>query len=142
MSSGSDSLSAAIQSAKDQALKPLTQESAELLELDEQQLGDLELRLSDAWFFGIRTGHAVMLETRMGETDPTPVILGMQGEFQDLMERLAEDLNTTVGSTLAAWNYLGQAWVAGATFWEVEITARLIEGQSGDIETELSRLTS
>ena len=123
-------------------MAPLAEESAELLKLDERQLGDLELRLNDAWFFGIRTGHAVMVETRMGETDPTPVILGVQSEFQDLMERLAEDLNTTVGSTLAAWNYLGQAWVAGAKFWEIEITARLIEGRSGDIETELSRLMS
>lgn len=140
MSSGADSLSTAIQSAKKQALKPLAEESAELLELDDRQLDDLELHLDDAWFFGIRTGHAVMLETKMGHGDPTPVLLDMQGEFQDLMERLAEDLNTTVGGTLTAWNYLGQAWVAGARFWEVEITARLIEDRSGDLETELARL--
>jgi len=43
-----------------------------------------------------------MMETKMGEVDPAPVIRGMQGEFQDLMERLAEDLDTTVGTTLAA----------------------------------------
>ncbi|HEU5252891.1 MAG TPA: hypothetical protein VFU16_06170 [Solirubrobacterales bacterium] len=140
MSLDGDNLSTALQSAKERALKPLAEESVEVLDFDARQLADLEEGLDDAWFFEIRTGHAVMLETRMGESDPTPVILGMQSEFQDLMERLAEDLNTTVGGTLAAWNYLGQAWVAGARFWEVEIAARLIEARSGDIEAELLRL--
>jgi len=137
MSSG-DSLSAAVHSAKEQALRPLTEEGAERLDLDERQLADLELYLHDAWFFGVRTGHAVMVETKMGETDPAPVINDMQGEFQDLMERLAEDLDTTVGATLAAWNYLGQAWVAGARFWEVEIAARVIERQGGGFDDLLS----
>jgi hypothetical protein len=139
MSSGGDSLSAAVRSAKEQDLKPLAEESAETLELDAQQLAEMERYLQDAWFFGIRTGHAVMLETRMGQTDPTPVLEGMQGEFQDLMERLAEDLNTTVGATLAAWDYLGQAWVAGTKFWEIEIAAQLIESQTGGSEEALRR---
>ena len=138
MSSG-DSLSAAVQNAKEQALRPLAEESAETLELDEQQLADLEGYLHNAWFFGIRTGHTVMVETKMGETDPAPVILSMQHEFQSLMERLAEDLDTTVGTTLAAWNYLGQAWVAGAKFWEVEMAARAIESQSESLEDALCR---
>ncbi len=140
MSSGSNSLSAAVRSAKEQDLKPLAEESAETLELDAQQRAELELYLQDAWFFGVRTGHAVMLETRMGQTDATPVIHGMQDEFQELMERLAEGLNTTVGTTLAAWDYLGQAWVAGARFWEIEIAARLIEHQGGGIEDMVRRL--
>jgi hypothetical protein len=140
MSSGDDSLSAAVHIAKEQALRPLTEEGAERLDLDEQQKADLEDYLHDAWFFGVRTGHAVMVETKMGETDPAPVIDGMQGEFQDLMERLAEDLDTTVGATLAAWNYLGQAWVAGARFWEVEIAARVIEAQGGGFDQALGGL--
>jgi len=139
MSSGGDSLLTAVESAKEQDLKPLAEESAVTLELDDQQLAEMEQYLQDAWFFGIRTGHAVMLETRMGQTDATPVIHGMQGEFQDLMERLAEDLDTTVGTTLAAWDYLGQAWIAGAKFWEVEIAARLIESQASGFE-EILRL--
>lgn len=142
MSSGSNSLSAAVRSAKEQDLKPLAEESAETLELDAQQLTEMEHYLQDAWFFGIRTGHTVMLETRMGKTDALPVIEGMQGEFQDLMERLAEDLNATVGTTLAAWNYLGQAWIAGAKFWEVEIAARLIESRDGGFDEALRRLES
>lgn len=133
MSSG-DSLSAAVHSAKEQTLKPLTEEGAEKLNLDPHQLADLETYLQDAWFFGIRTGHAVMLETKMGQTDAAPVIQNLQPEFQDLMERLAEDLDTTVGITLAAWDYLGQAWVAGARFWEVEIAARTVEARLGSFD--------
>jgi len=140
MSFGGDSLSAAVQSAKEHDLRPLAEESAETLNLDPEKLAELESYLHDAWFFGVRTGHAVMIETKMGETDPKPVILSMQDEFQDLMERLADDLDTTVGTTLAAWDYLGQAWVAGARFWEVEIAARLIESQTGGFDEALRRL--
>ncbi len=140
MSLGGDSLSAAVQSAKEHDLKPLAQESAETLDLDDQQLSELETYLHDAWFFGIRTGHAVMVETKMGQSDSGPVILGMQDELQDLMESLAADLNTTVGTTLATWNYLSQAWIAGAKFWEVEIAARLIESQTGGFDEVLRRL--
>jgi hypothetical protein len=140
MSSGNNRLSAAVQSAKEHDLKPLAEESAETLDLDDQQLAEMEQYLQDAWFFGIRTGHAVMVETKMGETDPTPVLHGMQDEFQELMERLAEDLNATVGTTLAAWDYLGQAWIAGTRFWEVEIAARLIESENGGLDEMLRRL--
>lgn len=140
MSFGGDSLVAAVENAKEHDLRPLAEESAETLDLDNQQLSELETYLDDAWFFGIRTGHAVMIETKMGETDPKPVILSMQGEFQELMERLAEDLDTTVGTTLAAWNYLGQAWIAGARFWEIEMAARLIESSNGGFEEALRKL--
>jgi hypothetical protein len=140
MFSGSDSLSIAVESAKEQALKPLAEECAEALELDSRQLAEVEDYLHDAWFFGIRTGHAVMVETKMGQTDPKPVILDMQDEFQDLMERLGEALDTTVGATILAWDYLGRAWIAGARFWEVEIAARLIEHQAGGFEEVLRRL--
>lgn len=137
---GSDSLSIAVESAKEQALKPLAEECAEALQLDGRQMAEVEGYLHDAWFFGVRTGHAVMVETKMGQTDPKPVILGMQEEFQDLMERLGEALNTTVGATIQAWDYLGRAWIAGARFWEVEIAARLIEHQAGGFEEVLRRL--
>ena len=139
MASGSESLATAVESAKEQALKPLAAECAEALELDGRQLAEIEIYLHDAWFFGIRTGHAVMVETKMGQSDPKPIILGMQDEFQDLMEGLGEALNTTVGATLQAWDYLGRAWIAGARFWEVEIAARLIEHQAGGFEEVLRR---
>jgi|SRR6187402_2792138 len=137
---GGESLSTAVESAKEQALKPLAEECAEALELDSRQLAEVESYLHDAWFFGVRTGHAVMVETKMGQTDPKPVILGMQDEFQDLMERMGEALNTTVGTTIQAWDYLGRAWIAGARFWEVEIAARLIEHQTGGFDRFLNRL--
>ena len=140
MFSGNDSLPTAVITAKEQDLKPLAEESAEVLQLDERQVARMESYLHQAWFFGVRTGHRVMLETKLGQEDPAPVILGMQGEFQELMEGLAEALNTTVGATISAWRYLGQAWIAGARFWEVEIAARLIEFQEGSFEEALRRL--
>jgi hypothetical protein len=138
---GSHSLPTAVESAKERDLKPLAEESAEKLGLDPRQLEVLEGYLHDAWFFGIRTGHTVMVETKMGQTDSAPVILGMQNEFQELMERCGEALNTTVGTTVQAWNYLGQAWVAGARFWEVEIAARLIESRIGGFDEALRGLS-
>lgn len=137
---GSDSLPAAVESAKKRDLEPLAEESSAKLGLDDRQTAELENYLHDAWFFGIRTGHTVMVETKMGETDPGPVILGMQDEFQELMERCGEALNTTVSATIQAWNYLGRAWIAGARFWEVEIAARLIEARSGGFDETLRRL--
>ncbi|HEU5063121.1 MAG TPA: hypothetical protein VFT79_08235 [Solirubrobacterales bacterium] len=139
MSSGSDSLSTAVESAKEKDLKPLAEESAASLDLDSRQLAEMENYLHDAWFFGVRTGHTVMVETKMGQTNPEPVIHGMQDEFQELMERCAEALNTTVSATIQAWNYLGRAWIAGARFWEVEIAARLIESQAGGFDEVLRR---
>lgn len=140
MFSGSNSLAIAVESAKKQALIPLAEECAETLELDSRQLVEIENYLHDAWFFGVRTGHAVMVETKMGQTDPRPVILGMQDEFQEMMERLGEALNTTVGTTIQAWDYLGRAWIAGAKFWEVEIAARLIEAQGEGFDEALRRV--
>jgi hypothetical protein len=140
MSSGSDSLSAAVESAKEQDLKPLIEESAGTLSFDSRQRTEMESFLHDAWFFGVRTGFAVMTETKMGQTDPRAVILGMQDEFQELMEGLAKALDTTVGATIQAWDYLGRAWIAGARFWEVEIAARLIEAHSGSLDEALRQL--
>jgi hypothetical protein len=134
MSSGKDNMRTALRSAEEQELRPLADECAEVLGLDSSQVAELELSLREAWFFGIRTGHKVMVETRMGQKDAAPVIASMQDEFQDLMERLAEALDTTVGATVRAWSYLGRAWMAGAKFWEVEIAARLIEARSGGLD--------
>jgi hypothetical protein len=138
--SGSDSLPTAVLTAKEQDLKPLLEECAEALEIDGQPLAAMAEHLHKAWFFGVRTGHKVMVETKLGKANPAPVILSMQDEFQELMESLAEELNLTLGATIAAWNYLGRAWLAGAKFWEVEISARLIESQAGGFDEALRRL--
>ena len=92
---GSDSLATAVESAKEQALKPLGGGVRRGPRARQPPDGEqIESYLHDAWFFGIRTGHAVMVETKMGQTDPTPVILGMQDEFQELMERLRRGART------------------------------------------------
>jgi len=141
MLSGNDSLPTAVLTAKEQDLKPLLEESAEALRLDDRQLAEMEASLHEAWFFGVKTGHKVIVETKMGQkADPMPTILSMQDEFQDVMERCAEALNLTVGATIAAWNYLGQAWIAGAKFWEIEIAARLIEDHLGGFDEVLREL--
>jgi hypothetical protein len=133
-------LSSAAESAKERDLRPLAEDCAEALDLDWEQLAKLEAHLEDAWFLGIRTGHAVMVAAKMGQDDPRPAIEERQEEFQDLMECLADALNTTVGATIVAWSYLGRAWIAGAKFWEVEIAARLIEQKAGGFEEALRRL--
>lgn len=140
MFSGNDSLPTAVLTAKEQDLKPLLEECAEALELDGRQVAQMDESLHAAWFFGVKMGHRVMVETKMGQTDSMPVIVSMQDEFQELMERCAEGLNLTVGATIAAWSYLGDAWIAGAKFWEVEIAARLIEHQAGSLDEGLPRL--
>lgn len=140
MFSGGNSLSKAVENAKEQDLIPLVEESFEVLDLDPEQMDVMDAYLHAAWFFGIRTGHTVMARTKMGRSDPRPVILGMQGEFQELMEHLGDGLDATVGTTIVAWTYLSRAWVAGARFWEVEMAARMIEKQGGGFEQALRRL--
>jgi len=140
MFSGNDSLPTAVLTAKEQDLKPLVEESAEALDLDQRQTAAMASHLHDAWFLGIKMGHEAMVEARMGQTDPRAAVLSTQGGLQELMERCAEALNATVGVTIAAWNYLGQAWIAGARFWEVEIAARLIEAKEGSFDQARRRL--
>lgn len=141
MSSGHDSLPTAVSAAQDRDLRPIAEASAEALELDPRQRRVMDSFLNEAWFFGVRTGHRVMTETKMGqEGDPREVVTGLQGEFQNLMERLGEALDITVNGTVAAWSYLGQAWIAGAEFWEIEIAARSIEAKGGGFEEALRRL--
>lgn len=142
MSFGPDSLPTAVLAAQDRDLRPLAEASAEALELDARQRTTMDAFLHEAWFFGARTGHRAIVETKMAqEGGPLEVVSGLQGEFQDLMERLGEALNLTVSGTVTAWSYLGQAWIAGANFWEVEIAARLIEARAGGLEEALRRLS-
>jgi len=135
-----DNLPTAVLTAKEQDLKPLGEEALEVLELDRRQATALNDHLHEAWFAGVRMGHKALLEAKLEGADPTAAVFSMQDEFQDLMERLAETLNTTVGATIAAWDYLGRAWIAGARFWEIEFAARLIESQTGGLEEVLRRL--
>jgi hypothetical protein len=139
MSSGNNCLPTAVLTAKQRDLRPLLEESAEVLELDERQVIEMDMYLRQSWFFGVKTGHRVIAERGTGEVDPMATILSLQDEFQELMEACADALNLTIAATLAAWNYLSQAWLAGAKFWEVEIAARLIESNSDDVDEWLRR---
>lgn len=142
MSFGHDSLPTAVIAAQDRDLRPLAEASAEALELDARQQTVMASFLHEAWFFGVRTGHRAMVETKMAEEgDPHEVVSGLQDEFRGLMERLGDALDTTVAGTITAWSYLGQAWIAGADFWEIEIAARLIEARAGGLEEALRRLS-
>lgn len=140
MSSGNDCLPTAVLTAKERDLQPLLEESVELLELDGRQVVEMEIHLRQAWLFGVKTGHKVMVERGAGGADPMAAVLSLQDEFKELMEACADALNLTVAATLAAWNYLSEAWLAGAKFWEVEIAARLIEWQAGGLDGLLSQL--
>ncbi|MGN6276451.1 MAG: hypothetical protein ACTHNP_11080 [Solirubrobacterales bacterium] len=141
MPSTHDSLPTAVFAAQDRDLRPLAEESAETLKLDARQRGVMDSFLHEAWLFGVRTGHRVMVEAKIGpKADPLEVVAPLQGAFRDLMERLGEALDITVGGTVAAWSYLGRAWIAGVGFWEVEIAAREIEAQTGGLEEALRRL--
>jgi hypothetical protein len=140
MFSGNNSLPTAALTAREQDLRPLLEESGRELELDNRKAAELETYLHRAWFFGVKTGHKIMVETKMGQTNPAPVVLSMQGEFQELMERCADALNLTVGATLEAWSYLGRAWIAGSQFWEVEMAARMIEQRLGGFDEALRKL--
>lgn len=140
MSSKKDSLETAVLTAKEQALKPLAEESVEFLDLDPTQAARMEDYLHEAWFFGIRSGHMVMVEGKMGTEDASAAMPPIEEGFQELMERMAEALNLTISKTVAAWSYLSKAWLAGARFWEVEIAARLIERTSDDFDEALKWL--
>jgi hypothetical protein len=137
---GDDSLPTAVITAKEQDLRPLREESAEALELDEDQASAMDTHLQKAWFCGVRMGHRAVVEANEGEPDAVAAIHGMQDEFQDLMEELAEALNLTLAATILAWDYLGLAWIAGAKFWEIEIAARLVEAQAGGFDDVLRKL--
>lgn len=141
MSPGNDSFPTAVHTAQERDLQPLVAEIARTLDFDSRQATEMASFLRAAWFLGVRTGHKVMTETKMGQMGkPAGAIGDMQHEFQDLMERLGDVLDTTIGATIQAWDYLGQAWIAGAKFWEVEIAARLIEAEAGGPEEALRPL--
>jgi hypothetical protein len=141
VSGGNDSLPTAVHTAQERDLKPLAEESAEALDFDSRQAAEMASFLRSAWFLGVRTGHKVMVETKLGkEGDPADVVATMKHELRDLMERLGDALNTTVSATIQAWSFLGQAWIAGAKFWEIEIAARLIEASGGGFGEMLRRL--
>ncbi len=118
--------------AKERDLKPLLEESAEVLQLDYGQTEAMEDFLNLAWFSGTRSGRDQM-EARATQEDPdvkSVAIERLEVDFKALMDRSADVLNLTVPRTICMWNFLHDAWMAGNRTCETEIMALYIETQS------------
>jgi hypothetical protein len=114
------------------AVEPLLKESAESLDLDDEQLAELDAFLTEAWVAGALAGHANVTS----EVLDSPLELGaLEARLKPLVEKSADTLNLTVSETLRMWDYLSQAMVAGVKSSETELTAMLIE-QQHDIPAE------
>lgn len=128
--------------AKERDLAPLREESAEALELDCEQILAMEDFLNLAWFSGTRSGHAQM-KARATEREPdigAVAIERLESEFKLLMDESADALNLTVNRTIAMWNYLHQAWMAGNRTCEAELMGLLVEMRTDVAEEALKWL--
>jgi hypothetical protein len=118
--------------AKERDLKPLLEESAEILDLDYEQAEAMEDFLNLAWFSGTRSGRDQM-EARATQQEPNVpavAVARLESEFKELMERSADRLNLTLPRTINMWNYLHDAWMAGNRTCEAELMALYIELKS------------
>lgn len=126
--------------AKERDLRPLLEESTEILGLDYEQVEAMEDFLNLAWFSGTRSSRD-QIEARATKTKPGVqggALSRLESEFKALMEQSADALNLTVGRTISMWNYLHEAWLAGNRTCEAEIMALCIETKS-DIGAEALR---
>lgn len=118
--------------AKERDLKPLLEESAEVLELDYEQAEAMEDFLTLAWFAGTHSGRDQM-NARATETDPdieAVAVSHLESDFKGLMDQSADTLNLTVPRTIDMWNYLHAAWMAGNRTCEAEMMALYLELKS------------
>lgn len=120
-------------SAEEVDVGPLLEESTEALGLDANGTSEMAAYLSEAWFTGVRAGHTQILGrlTERG-SKPEPVdIKPIEARFRSMMERAADALNLSIPLTIKAWGLLGRAWMAGTRAYEAELTATLLERESG-----------
>lgn len=118
--------------AKERDLKPLLDESSEILDLDYDQTEAMEDFLNLAWFSGTRSGRDQM---QARATEPNPdvqavAVSHLESDFKGLMDQSADTLNLTVPRTISMWNYLHDAWMAGNRTCEAELMALYIELKS------------
>lgn len=118
--------------AEKRALEPLLKESAEALELNEEQIIEMDNFLAQAWIAGALAGHANMTAKVL---DKSLDLGDFEARVKPLVEESADTLNLTVNQTLHMWDYLSQAMVAGVKSCEAELMAMLIE-QKHDIGEE------
>jgi hypothetical protein len=115
--------------AKERDLKPLLEESAEILDLDYGQTEAMEDFLNLAWFSGTRSGRDQM-NARATESNPdleAVAVSHLESDFKGLMDQSADTLNLTVPRTINMWNYLHEAWMAGNRTCATEMMALYIE---------------
>lgn len=126
--------------AKERDLKPLLEESVEILDLDLDQAETMEDFLNLAWFAGTRSGRDQMdARATQPEPDVKAVAIGrLEADFKGLMEQSADALNLTVPRTITMWGYLQEAWMAGNRTCEAELMALYIELKS-DVDEEAQR---
>lgn len=135
-----DRFTTTLLTARERDLKPLAEEAAEQLDLDLERLETVALYLNGAWFLGIKTSYKVVIESKIGGKAVKPVLFSMEDEFREIIESCGDELKTTVRTTLKAFELIGEAWVKGVDFWEVESTALLLEHQEGGLEEALDRI--
>jgi hypothetical protein len=129
--------------AKERDLKPLLEESAEILDLDYGQTEAMEDFLNLAWFSGTRAGRDCM-NARATESDPdleAVAVAHLESDFKDLMDQSAETLNLTLSRTISMWKYLHDAWMAGNRTCEAEMMALYLETQTDVGEEALKWLS-
>lgn len=118
--------------AKERDLRPLLEESSEILALDHRQAEAMDDFLTLAWFAGTRSGRDQM-NARATESNPdieAVAVSHLESDFKGLMDQSADTLNLTVPRTINMWNYLHAAWMAGNRTCEAEMTALYLETQS------------
>lgn len=128
-SGGGGDLRSELLAAKERDLKPLLEESVDLLDLDDEQTEAMEDFLTLAWFSGTRCGHD-QIEARATQTEPdlrATVISRLESEFKALMDESADTLNLTISRTITMWHFLHDAWMAGNRSCEAELLALFIE---------------
>jgi len=118
--------------AKERDLRPLLEESSEILDLDYGQTEAMEDFLTLAWFSGTRSGRDRM---NARATEPNPdveavAVAHLKSDFKGLMDQSADVLNLTIPRTINMWNYLHDAWMAGNRTCEAEMMALYLETQS------------
>jgi hypothetical protein len=126
--------------AKERDLRPLLEESSEILDLDYGQTEAMEDFLNLAWFSGTRSGRDQM-NARATESDPdieAVAVAHLKSDFKGLMDQSADTLNLTVPRTINMWNYLHDAWMAGNRTCEAEMMALYLETQT-DVGEEARR---
>jgi hypothetical protein len=128
--------------AKERDLKPLLEQSEEVLDLDYEQIEAMEDFLNLAWFSGIRSGQAQM-HARATEADPdirAVAVKHFEADFKELMERSADTLNLSLPGTISMWSFLHQAWMAGNRTCEAELMGLYLEMKSDVAEEALDWL--